>query len=90
MAALGEFRELSADLPATLKRAGFGDRGDRRRATASTRTTVRDSGGIDEGSMPVYKRIDTCAAEFESFTPYMYSTYEQVLRSRTRRRRRRS
>ncbi|HUD53002.1 carbamoyl-phosphate synthase large subunit, partial [Parvibaculum sp.] len=25
---------------------------------------------------PVYKRIDTCAAEFESLTPYMYSTYE--------------
>ncbi|WP_051328951.1 carbamoyl-phosphate synthase large subunit [Geminicoccus roseus] len=25
---------------------------------------------------PVYKRIDTCAAEFESQTPYMYSTYE--------------
>jgi carbamoyl-phosphate synthase large subunit len=26
---------------------------------------------------PVYKRVDTCAAEFESFTPYMYSTYEE-------------
>ncbi len=26
--------------------------------------------------MPVYKRVDTCAAEFESFTPYLYSTYE--------------
>jgi carbamoyl-phosphate synthase large subunit len=28
------------------------------------------------GLRPVYKRIDTCAAEFESLTPYMYSTYE--------------
>ncbi|MDA1099902.1 MAG: carbamoyl-phosphate synthase large subunit [Proteobacteria bacterium] len=28
------------------------------------------------GVRPVYKRIDTCAAEFESHTPYMYSTYE--------------
>ncbi|MDP6345614.1 MAG: carbamoyl-phosphate synthase large subunit, partial [Alphaproteobacteria bacterium] len=28
------------------------------------------------GVVPVYKRIDTCAAEFESQTPYMYSTYE--------------
>ena len=28
--------------------------------------------------MPAYKRIDTCAAEFESFTPYMYGTFEQV------------
>jgi len=26
---------------------------------------------------PVYKRVDTCAAEFESYTPYMYSTYEE-------------
>ncbi|MBS0617346.1 MAG: carbamoyl-phosphate synthase large subunit [Spirochaetes bacterium] len=26
--------------------------------------------------IPVYKRVDTCAAEFASFTPYMYSTYE--------------
>jgi carbamoyl-phosphate synthase large subunit len=28
------------------------------------------------GISPVFKRVDTCAAEFESFTPYMYSTYE--------------
>jgi len=28
------------------------------------------------GVLPVFKRIDTCAAEFESDTPYMYSTYE--------------
>ena len=28
------------------------------------------------GVVPVYKRVDTCGAEFESFTPYMYSTYE--------------
>ncbi len=30
----------------------------------------------DLGVLPVYKRIDTCAAEFASATPYMYSTYE--------------
>jgi carbamoyl-phosphate synthase large subunit len=28
------------------------------------------------GVKPVYKRVDTCAAEFESYTPYLYSTYE--------------
>jgi carbamoyl-phosphate synthase large subunit len=28
------------------------------------------------GVQPVFKRVDTCAAEFESFTPYLYSTYE--------------
>ena len=27
--------------------------------------------------MPVYKKVDTCAAEFKSFTPYMYSTYQR-------------
>src|SRR5207244_12018037 len=26
---------------------------------------------------PVYKLVDTCAAEFESYTPYLYSTYEE-------------
>jgi carbamoyl-phosphate synthase large subunit len=31
------------------------------------------------GLMPVFKRIDTCAAEFASPTPYMYSTYERGL-----------
>jgi len=30
-----------------------------------------------EKIVPVYKRVDTCAAEFESFTPYLYSTYEE-------------
>ena len=28
------------------------------------------------GIKPVFKRVDTCAAEFESFTPYLYSSYE--------------
>ena len=30
-----------------------------------------------KGVEPVYKLVDTCAAEFEAFTPYYYSTYEQ-------------
>jgi carbamoyl-phosphate synthase large subunit len=30
-----------------------------------------------EGLRPVFKRVDTCGAEFEAFTPYLYSTYEQ-------------
>ena len=29
------------------------------------------------GIVPVYKRVDTCGAEFESYTPYLYSTYEE-------------
>jgi carbamoyl-phosphate synthase large subunit len=31
------------------------------------------------GVLPVFKRIDSCAAEFEAITPYMYSTYEAPL-----------
>ncbi len=34
-----------------------------------------------EGLLPVYKRVDTCAAEFESHTPYLYSTYEDECES---------
>ncbi len=30
-----------------------------------------------EGIIPAYKLVDTCAAEFEAFTPYYYSTYEE-------------
>lgn len=30
----------------------------------------------EKGILPVYKMVDTCAAEFESTTPYFYSTYE--------------
>jgi len=44
--------------------------------------TGRDEAAIREqrqeaGILPVYKMVDTCAAEFEAYTPYMYSTYEQ-------------
>ena len=31
----------------------------------------------EAGIVPVFKRVDTCAAEFDSHTPYLYSTYEQ-------------
>lgn len=37
--------------------------------------TVRET-RKSSGVTPVYKRVDTCGAEFESFTPYLYSTYE--------------
>ncbi len=30
----------------------------------------------EKGTVPTYKLVDTCAAEFEAFTPYFYSTYE--------------
>ena len=31
----------------------------------------------EDGLRPVFKRVDTCAAEFESHTPYLYSTFEE-------------
>ncbi len=40
---------------------------------------IRRSKGIE----PVYKLVDTCAAEFEAYTPYYYSTYEQENEIRT-------
>ena len=35
------------------------------------------------GIVPVYKRVDTCAAEFVSYTPYLYSTYEEECEAET-------
>jgi carbamoyl-phosphate synthase large subunit len=76
MAALGEFRAMSGDLLRTLKRTGFAD-SDIAAVHGIGEELVRQR-RLEEGLVPAYKRIDTCAAEFESFTPYMYGTYEQV------------
>jgi carbamoyl-phosphate synthase large subunit len=57
-----------------LKRAGFGDQ-EVALATGTNEAAVRER-RAKEGLAPVYKRVDTCAAEFESFTPYLYSAYE--------------
>jgi len=76
IADLGEFREVSPDLLRTLKRSGFGDE-DIARFYGVDEATVRQR-RREDGLVAAYKRIDTCAAEFESFTPYMYGTFEQV------------
>ena len=44
--------------------------------TGATELRVREH-RKSVGIAPVYKRVDTCGAEFESHTPYMYSTYEE-------------
>ena len=56
------------------KRMGFSDR---RIAelTGAAETQVR-AARVEHGLRPVYKTVDTCGAEFEAFTPYLYSTYE--------------
>ncbi len=66
---------LTPDLLRAAKRMGFSDR---QIATLSDRLpeqvrTLRDDWEI----RPVYKMVDTCAAEFDAATPYFYSTYEQ-------------
>jgi carbamoyl-phosphate synthase large subunit len=67
--------EYSNDEIRIAKECGLSDR---RLAflTGSAELEVRDH-RRSEGIAPVYKRVDTCGAEFESFTPYMYSTYEE-------------
>ena len=57
-----------------LKALGFGDR--RLAALAGTDEATVAAKRAALGVHPVFKRIDTCAAEFESRTPYMYSCYE--------------
>ncbi len=65
---------LSADQLRAIKRQGFSDR-QIAYATHTDEDTVRQyRKGL--GVIPVYKTVDTCAAEFEAFTPYYYSTYE--------------
>jgi carbamoyl-phosphate synthase large subunit len=69
-------RDMSHDLMRTLKRAGFGDHelGD---ILGVNEAAVREK-RYDLKIRTAFKRIDTCAAEFESFTPYMYSTFEDI------------
>ncbi len=74
-ASLVGLRGISKDMLRTLKRAGMSDQelGVILGADEGAVRTVRDEHGL----RTAYKRIDTCAAEFESYTPYMYGTYEQ-------------
>ena len=73
-------RRSTPDAMRRLKRAGFGDAG--ARAGGRRRARRRSaSGATAQGLKPVYKRVDTCAAEFESFTPYLYSSYEPTCES---------
>ena len=71
---LKDSADLSPELLRRAKRMGFSDR------------QIAILRGIDEseartqrwrsGVRPVYKTVDTCAGEFEAFTPYHYSTYD--------------
>lgn len=74
LVAAGRLENISADLLRRAKRMGFAD------------VVIGKAVGADEGAVrayrqglgirPVYYRVDSCAAEFEAHTPYLYSTYE--------------
>ncbi len=57
-----------------VKQQGFSDR----QIAFATKTSEAEVRSYRKGLgvIPVYKTVDTCAAEFEAFTPYYYSTYE--------------
>ncbi len=59
-----------------LKAMGFSD--ERLAELAGSTAAKVTASRHEQGVRPVYKRIDTCAAEFASETPYMYSTYENA------------
>src|SRR5450755_120849 len=71
---------LSSEQLRDLKRVGFSDARIAQALHLGAGSSLSEAAHqlrAKHGVRPVYKRVDTCAAEFESFTPYMYSTYEE-------------
>jgi carbamoyl-phosphate synthase large subunit len=73
--AAGSLEKTSAELMLETKRSGTSDI-ELAKLWNTTPDKVRARRN-ELGVRPVFKRVDTCAAEFESFTPYLYSTYEE-------------
>ncbi|OYN91054.1 carbamoyl-phosphate synthase large subunit [Parenemella sanctibonifatiensis] len=73
--AVADAPQLTADLLVEAKRIGLSDEqiGTLRQLGPNVVREVRAALGV----RPVYKTVDTCAAEFEARTPYHYSTYDQ-------------
>ncbi|GKS12551.1 carbamoyl-phosphate synthase large chain [Paenibacillus chitinolyticus] len=73
--------ELDSEVLYDAKRMGFTDRAIAEIRSLAGRSTFTKEAEIREYRLnrnikPVYKMVDTCAAEFEATTPYYYSTYE--------------
>ena len=81
---LAQPAELTLDYLKSAKEMGFSDAqiGQLRGVHEEDIRKARHHFGLH----PVYKTVDTCAAEFEAFTPYHYSSYEEEteVRSRTK------
>ncbi|MBI3566642.1 MAG: carbamoyl-phosphate synthase large subunit [Gemmatimonadetes bacterium] len=65
---------VDAEATRAMKRMGFGD-AQLAKLRGETEQAVRERRWA-EGVRPVYKMVDTCAGEFPSSTPYLYSTYD--------------
>jgi carbamoyl-phosphate synthase large subunit len=70
-----QLEEIPLNLLRAFKEAALSDR----RLAYLTKRSEDDVRAFRKrlGLIPVYKRVDTCGAEFESYTPYLYSTYEE-------------
>ena len=73
------FSDLKQEDFLSLKRQGFSD--SRLADLLNVSESLVRSTRLSMGVKPVYKRVDSCAAEFEATTAYMYSTYETVCES---------
>jgi carbamoyl-phosphate synthase large subunit len=79
MAIAKPLRDIDAEQLRQLKRLGLSDE------RIATEWKLEGHAGIQQvrelregkGIKPVFKLVDTCAAEFESMTPYLYSTYDE-------------
>ncbi len=63
----------------SIKEYGFSDKFIAAK-TGTTELAIREK-RLEKGVQPVYKTVDTCGAEFEAHTPYLYSTYEDECES---------
>ncbi|MEL7009431.1 MAG: carbamoyl-phosphate synthase large subunit [Cyanobacteria bacterium J06648_1] len=68
-------QQIGAGEMRSIKQQGFSDR----QIAFATKTNEDEVRAYRQelGILPVYKLVDTCAAEFAAFTPYYYSTYEE-------------
>ena len=74
------FQGLEKDFLYKIKQQGFSDF-HIAHLTGTTEDDIREL-RLKQDMVPVYKLVDTCAAEFEAYTPYYYSTYETEDESR--------
>jgi carbamoyl-phosphate synthase large subunit len=76
LAAVGRLDAVDAELMLRAKQHGFSDRQLSNLLNTSETEVRKARKGM--GVAAVYKLVDTCAAEFEAYTPYYYSTYESA------------